>query len=203
MARLLGEVAGEALERLIFLLGLLVGHTVGAAHALERRHENVALHTRGGEKLLRGRPLLFHEGEEEMLGRHVRIAEGFGLLVGAVQDTRHLARQRGLGRRARLPREAVDLPLRLGAELGDVEPGLLEQGHNDAIVLREQSEEEMGVVDDRIAARAGQLAGLLQRFGRLDGQTLGSNHGGLWGRRRRKQRLCRAKVPFWQKGEKA
>jgi len=39
----------------------------------------------------------------------------------------------------------------------------------------------MGVVDDRIAARAGQLAGLLQGFGRLDGQTLGSNHGGLWG----------------------
>src|SRR6267378_1315023 len=82
-------------------------------------------------------------------------------------------------RRARLSREAVDLPFRLGAELGDVEPRLLEQGHDDAIVLRQQSEEQMGVVDDRIAARAGQRAGLLQGFGRLDGQTFGSNHGCL------------------------
>src|SRR5467141_1185922 len=118
-----------------------------------------------------------------MLGRHVRIAEGLGLLVGAVKDTRHLARQRGLGRRARLPREAVDLPFRFSAELGDVEPRLLEQGHDDAIVLRQQSEEQMGVVDDGIAARAGQRARLLQGFGRLDGQTFGSDHSRLWGRR--------------------
>src|SRR2546430_6760046 len=38
----------------------------------------------------------------------------------------------------------------------------------------------MGVVDDRIAARAGQRAGLLEGFGRLDGQTFGSNHGCIW-----------------------
>src|SRR2546422_7471654 len=38
----------------------------------------------------------------------------------------------------------------------------------------------MGVVDDRIAARAGQRAGLLEGFGRLDGQAFGSNHGCIW-----------------------
>src|SRR6266566_3449693 len=38
----------------------------------------------------------------------------------------------------------------------------------------------MCVVDDRIAARAGQRAGLLEGFGRLDGQTFGSNHGCIW-----------------------
>src|SRR2546422_5770280 len=37
LARQLGEVAGEALDRLIFLLRLLVGHTVGAARSEERR----------------------------------------------------------------------------------------------------------------------------------------------------------------------
>src|SRR5437667_5700218 len=31
---------------------------------------------------------------QEMLRRHVRVAQRLGLLVGAIQDTRHLARQR-------------------------------------------------------------------------------------------------------------
>src|SRR2546422_668872 len=87
LARQLGEVARVALERLVFLLGLLVGHTVRAAHALQRRHQIVAIHARGGEELFRGRALLFHQGEEQMLGRHVRVAQRLGLLVGAVQDS--------------------------------------------------------------------------------------------------------------------
>src|SRR2546427_10725520 len=77
---------------------------------------------------------------QEMLRRHVRVAQRLGLLVGAIQHPRHLAGQRRLGRRARLSREAVDLPLRFGAELADVEPPLLKQGHDDAIVLRQESE---------------------------------------------------------------
>src|SRR5256885_9937839 len=53
----------------------------------------------------------------------------------------------------------------------------------------------MGVVDDRIAARARQCAGLLQGLGRLDRQTFWLDHS----RRPPGQRLCRGKMPFWQK----
>ena len=42
--RLLGEVAGIALERLILLLGTLVGDAVRAAHLLERTAEIVGGH---------------------------------------------------------------------------------------------------------------------------------------------------------------
>src|SRR5438132_376236 len=84
---------------------------------------------------------------------------------------------RSLGHRPRLLREPVDFPLRLRGQLGDVEARLLEQGYDDAVVLGKQSEEEVRIVNDRIAARPGQCARLLQGLGRLDGQTLGSNHG--------------------------
>src|SRR5205809_5789925 len=53
LAGQLGEIAGEALDRLIFLLGLLVGHAVRAAHALERRHAHAPTPPRGGQALLR------------------------------------------------------------------------------------------------------------------------------------------------------
>src|SRR6266853_125803 len=45
-----------------------------------------AINARGGEELLRGGPLLFYQGEEQMLGRHVRVTQRLGFLVGAVQD---------------------------------------------------------------------------------------------------------------------
>jgi len=50
--------------------------------------------------------------------------------------------------------EALDLALHLGSELGDVQPRLLEQRDDDPVLLREQGVEQMGVVDDGIAAGA-------------------------------------------------
>src|SRR5437667_391096 len=87
-----------------------------------------------------------------------------------------ITRQRRLGRRARLLREARDFPLGLGLELGDVDPGLLEQRDDDAVVLREQRLEEMSVVDDGVAARARQRARLLQGLCGLHGQTFWIDH---------------------------
>src|SRR2546422_8361702 len=43
LACLLREIAGEPLERLVLLLGLLVGHALRAAHSLQRRHDVVAV----------------------------------------------------------------------------------------------------------------------------------------------------------------
>ncbi len=113
-----------------------------------------------------------------MLGRHVGVAQRLGFLVGAVERPGEFARQRGLGRGPGLFGEAVELPLGLGLELGDVEPRFLEQRDDDAVVLRQQGGEEMSVVDDGVAPRAGQHARLLQGFRGFHGQTFGSDHSG-------------------------
>jgi len=154
LARLLGEVAGEALERLVLLLGLLVDDAMRAAHPLEGRQQVLAVDPRGRQELARGRALLVREREQQVLGRDVCVAQRFRLLVGAVGRLRQLARQGGLPGAARLLGEAVDLALGLGRELGDVQPRLLEQRDDDPVLLREQGVEQMGVVDDGIAAGA-------------------------------------------------
>src|SRR2546427_11723981 len=82
-------------------------------------------HAGGGEQLLRGGPLLLEQREQDVLGRHVGVAQRLGLLVGAVERPRDFARQRGLGGGPRLFGEAVELSLGLGLELGDVEPRFL------------------------------------------------------------------------------
>src|SRR2546426_5174236 len=117
LARLLGEVAGEALERLVLLLGLLVDDAMRAAHPLEGRQQVLAVDPRGRQELARGRALLVREREQQVLGRDVCVAQRFRLLVGAVGRLRQLARQGGLPGAARLLGEAVDLALGLGREL--------------------------------------------------------------------------------------
>ena len=63
----LGEVAAELLERLVLVLGVLVGHAVGAAHLLDCLADLVA---RGAGIDLR----LAREREQQVLGRHVLVA---------------------------------------------------------------------------------------------------------------------------------
>src|SRR2546427_8343193 len=86
-------------------------------------------------------------------------------------------RQRGLRLSPGLLREPLDLARRLGFQLGDVEPCLLKQRDDDAVVLRQQGVEEMSVVDDGVATLASQGARLLQRLGGLHRQSVRSDHG--------------------------
>src|SRR5581483_8600472 len=73
--------------------------------------------------------------------------------------------------------EPLQLALRVGLELRDVEPDLLEEGHHHAFVLREQGVEQVRVIDHRIAAGPRQRRGLLQGLTGLDGQTVSGDHG--------------------------
>jgi hypothetical protein len=86
LARLLGEVARKPLERLVLALRLLIGHAVRTAHALQRRQQVLAIHPRPGEQLPRRGPLLFGQREQQVLGGHVSVAEGPGLLLRPVED---------------------------------------------------------------------------------------------------------------------
>ena len=72
----LGEVAAEALERLVALLGVLVGHAVRAAHLLDRLRQLVA---RGAGVHLR----VARQREQQVLGGHVLVAHPARLVVGA------------------------------------------------------------------------------------------------------------------------
>ncbi len=177
LAGLLREVERETLERLVLLLGLLVGDAMRAAHSRERGEHIVPRHARRRQELPRGRTLLLSEGQEQMLGRDIRVAQPFCFLVGAIEHLREFARQRRLDGDPLLRRETVQLALRVGFELGDVQPRLLQQRDDDAVVLGEKGVEQMGVVQDGVAARARQRPGLLQGLGGLHGQTFRSNHG--------------------------
>ena len=121
-----------------------------AAHAFERRQQVLALDTTRREQFAGRGALLFGEGEQNVLGRDVRIAKGFRILVGPIEDARQFARQRRLNA-PRLLGKARDLALGLGLELCDVEPGLLEQRDDNSLVLLQQGIKEMGIVNNRIA----------------------------------------------------
>ena len=148
-----------------------------AAHGLQGRKQVAAVHARGGQELPRGRALLVGQGQKHVLGRDVRVAQGLGLLLGAVQRLGDLAGQGRLGGGTRLLGESLELPLRLGSQLGDVESHLLEQRDDDPVLLRKQGGEEMSVVDDWVTPGASERAGLLQGLGGLHGQTFWLNHG--------------------------
>ena len=88
-----------------------------------------------------------------MLGRDVLVAEPLGFVLGLVEDLVELARHRRL--RVALLGIAVDLALHLLAQGCHADAELLEHGNDDALVLVEQRGEEVEVVDDGIAVRAG------------------------------------------------
>src|SRR5437763_1891636 len=69
-----GEVAAELLERLVLVLGVLVGDAVRAAHRL---HGLEQLLTRGAGVDLR----VAREREEQVLGRDVFVGQAAGLVL--------------------------------------------------------------------------------------------------------------------------
>ena len=91
----LGEVAPVGLERLVLVLGVLVGHAVRAAHLLDRL----------GELLARGAGVDLRVGgqrEQQVLGRDVLVAHAARLVVGALQQVDQRAcRARAWRRRRR------------------------------------------------------------------------------------------------------
>ena len=70
-----------------------------------------------------------------MLRRDVQVAERLRFILGFVEDLIHLSRERWLS--VGLLRIAAGLALDLLAQLRDVHAELLENGNDDAFVLRE------------------------------------------------------------------
>ena len=140
LAGLLGEVPGEPLQRLVLLLGRLVGHAVGTTDGRQRLAELVGGDLLGAEQGAGGGALLLHQRHHQVLGRDKGIAQGLGFLFGPLEDPAQLPAQRRLGAAAGLRGKAADLTLGLFAQPGHIEPALLEQGLDDPLFLVEEGE---------------------------------------------------------------
>ena len=81
LPRVLGEVAAEALERLVLLFGVLARDAVAAADFLQRRQDRVVGDAEPAQEVAHAAGDVGH-GEEEVLGGEVVVAEVAALGVG-------------------------------------------------------------------------------------------------------------------------
>jgi len=141
------EVVAVGLERLVLLLGILVGHPVRATHGHDGFGQLVARRSRvqiglGGE------------GEQQVLARDVLVAHAARLAVGALEHPGQLSADRG--RRRRLARHRGKRGQRLvgpAAHAVGIGPRAPEHGHHDAALLFEQDEQQ--VSRDHLGVRPG------------------------------------------------
>src|SRR4029453_7320397 len=74
-AREIGEIAGVALERLVLLLGVRIGHALGAADLDQRLVDRLGADAAGRQHAGRGPVALLRQGEEQVLGGDVLVAK--------------------------------------------------------------------------------------------------------------------------------
>src|ERR1035437_9313910 len=175
LPRHLGEVARELLQRLVLVLGILVGHLVRAAHRLHRVGEPLGRDARIAQQRHAVGALGAREREQQVLGRHELVAERLGELLGPVDDVRQFARERRT--RVALLGVARDLAvdrLRQGRKR-DAE--FLENGRDDAFVLIEEHAKQVRIVHERIPLATRQREGVVQGVGTLYGEAIWIEHG--------------------------
>jgi hypothetical protein len=161
LARVLGEVAAEALERLVGVLGGLARDRL-RAQLLDRLDELVARRADLGVAVV-------GERHEQYLARDVLVAELLRLALRALQDVDELGVVVRAGARVPLQlRQQVDGVVGVAADLLDVHGKVLEQLRHERVRLLEQREQEMVRVDLRVPARSRELLRRLDRLLRLD-----------------------------------
>ncbi len=175
LARHLGEVTRELLQRLILVLRRLVGDLVGAANGLERREERLLRDAERFENPGGVGALGVGEADEDVLGGHVLVAERLRDRLGVVEQLRQFPRERRVG--VRLLRITTDLPIERRTQRGDVDAEFLQDRHDDPFLLIEQHAQEMGIVNERIAGAARERERVVQRIGGFDGEAIGVQHG--------------------------
>ena len=186
LPRVLGEVARVLRQRLILILWRLVGDLVRAAHDLERLEQTLLRDALGLEEIGRLGALHVGEGDQQVFYRYVLVPERLGLLLGLIEHGGELASEARL--RVALLGVSRDLALERLAEWRDGHTHLLQDRHDDAVVLCEQGDEEVRVVDQRVAVPTRVADRFGQGFLGLYGQAIGGEHsrgrcevgGGRW-----------------------
>jgi hypothetical protein len=95
VARRLGEIAGELLERVVAVLGRLGVGASAAAQLVDRRVERLRLDPGVGECLAGVAGLGQHQGQQHSLDGDVAVARFLRDLLGLVEDSQRLGVQGG------------------------------------------------------------------------------------------------------------
>ena len=144
------------------------------ANRLERLHERAAVRADGAEERLALGALGVGQAEQQVLGRDVVVAQRPRLFLGAVDDLVQLPGQARVG--PGLLRVPAHVPLHALPELVHVHAQLLEDGNDDALLLRQQRVQEVQVVDERVPVLAGEPERVVERFGRFYGEAIWVDH---------------------------
>ena len=175
LARGVGEVAAELLERLELVLGVLVGDAVRAAHVGERLQQALARRA-GGAQRLAGGAVVAGDREQQVLDGDVVVLELAHLALGAAQHGHDLGRRRRLGL-ARQRGQGVERGVHVGAQRVGHRAQLAQDGCDDAaILLLQQHGEQVFGGDLRVAPARGQREGCLDGLRGLDREAV-SLHG--------------------------
>jgi hypothetical protein len=137
----LDQVAAEAFERLVGILGVLAVHGGVAAHLLQSSEYVVLAGCVQPQDLL-GIAGDVREREEQVLGRNVLILHAAGFAFGGAEHVDESAV--GAERAAGLSGQAFELGVRHRADLCHVGAGLFEQGQDDAAVVASAVGQEGG-----------------------------------------------------------
>ena len=86
LARRIGEIVGVALQGLVFGLGILVGHALGAAHGDQGLEDGVVGGAGAVEQLAGRVSALFGDGQQQVLGGDELVLEAAGFIEGAFED---------------------------------------------------------------------------------------------------------------------
>ena len=145
-----------------------------ASHRLQRRRERVARRTHRRQQRATVSALHFGQREQEMLRADVVVAKRFGICVSAIEHLIQFARDL----RLRIALFRIPAGLRLGTllQLGGLDARLLQQRHNNSVLLRNQRQQQMKIIDKRIAGATRRRNRVVDRFAGLDGKTIWIQH---------------------------
>ena len=160
-----------------FVSGLRIGrgHTLRAAHGLERGEDRLSLEPDRGERRPERRRL--GEREQDVLGRHEVVLHRLGLVLGLEQERVGLGRKPGLTRGLRELGQAGELAGDGRGKGGLILARATEERGSHAAFLREQAVQEVRRFERRVATLHRLALRLLEGFGGLFGQvTVRSGH---------------------------
>ncbi len=169
-ARLLGQIASVALQRLVLGFGILVGHLLRAADHGERFQDGVVGGAVAGEDLLRGVALEMRDREQQVFGGNVFVLEIRRFFESLVEQFVGLVRERGLGGASGNFGKFFELAINLGQHGLRANADLLQDGRHNAFLVFEQGRKQVQRQQFRVAVLGGQFVRTLDSFLRFDGK---------------------------------
>ena len=169
-----GEVGAVFFQRLVFTLGIFIGHFLRPANILHRITRLLFIESGLLEQFARGR-ITLQRSEQEMLNTQKLIAERLAHLIGRIERRTKPDAYLWLRRcplHARLAAQGVG---NRRLQRRDVDSGLLQDRHRDAALLLQQGQQHMRAFEFRMSRfRSDPLRGL-QGFLEFAGDFLKSH----------------------------